>query len=244
MTSERATLYVFSIGEAHDDLTPVFVIDGRDYPDDEAVRADVDAARRALHDRRLIGDVASSAVHVQAPRSPLPPWPRWRARHIDGDEPIGVRPRGDTALTPAGWDDMCRWLEHSKTWLDGQLAGAAATLSGARVRRTREPSVRRAGAGSVVPAEERYRMDVDYLVVPPAGTESEEVLERLAEWLRANGWTVAAPAESPGYIAVAGTQSGYTVDVVWARRDRAVTLAGHSPEVGAGTFATSGGDEG
>jgi hypothetical protein len=239
--TERETLHVFLIGEAYDDVTPVFVVDGRDYADDESVRADVEAAWKALHDRRLIGEVETSAVHPQAPRSPLPSWPQWRARHIDGDEPIGVRPRPDAQPVPPGRGDMFRWLEQSKGWLDAQLAAAAAAVPGARTRRTREPSAHRIGPGSVELAEERFRMDVEYLVVPPADAPADQVLHQITGWLRANGWTAGARDESPRYVTFEATLSGYTFGVAWNHRDRALHLTGSSPVVDATTFDPRGG---
>ncbi len=176
--SERETLYVFRLGEADDDLTPAFVVDGRDYPDDEAVRADVGAARSALRERHFIADFETSAVPAQAPRSPLPSWPQWRARHLERGEPIGARPRPGAQPTPAGWDDMGRWLEQSRSWLDAQLAAAAGAVPGARVRRTREAEAHRVGPGSVVLAEERYETDCEYLAVPPAGADAEQCCGR------------------------------------------------------------------
>ncbi|MEU7870731.1 hypothetical protein [Dactylosporangium sp. NPDC049140] len=242
--TERETLYVFRLGEADDDLTPAFVVDGRDYPDDDAVRADVGAARAALRERRLIADFETSAVRPEAPRIPLPSWREWRARHLEAGEPIGVRPRPDAQPTPAGWDDMGRWLEYARTWLDAQLAAAAGAVSGARVRRTREPEAHRIGPGSVVLAEEQYRTEGEYLAVPPAGAGPEAVLRQIAGALHAGGWTVAAPAESPGYVTLPSEQSGYTIVAVWSKRNNSVRLTGTSPVVHATTFEAPGGAAG
>ncbi|WP_433083605.1 hypothetical protein ACQP1P_05190 [Dactylosporangium sp. CA-052675] len=239
--TERESLYVFRLGEADDDLTPAFVVDGRDYPDDEAVRAAVGAARAALGDRRLIADFETSAVRPETPRSPLPSWPEWRARHLERGEPIGVRPRPEVQPTPAGWDDMSRWLEQSRAWLDAQLAAAAGAVPGARVRRTREAQAHRVGPGSVVLAEERYRTDCEYLAVPPAGADAGTVLGQVAGALRAGGWTVAAVEESPGYVTLPAERSGYTITAVWSRRNNAVRLTGASPVVDATTFEARGG---
>ncbi|GAA3457883.1 hypothetical protein [Dactylosporangium matsuzakiense] len=237
----RETLHVFLIGEAYDDVRPVFAVDGRDYPDEQSVRADVEAGWRALHDLRLIGEVESSAVLPETPRPRLPSWPEWRARHIERGEPIGVRPRPDGSPAPAGQEELLRWLEQAKPWLDAQLAAAAAAVPGARVVRTREPAVHRIGPGSVVPAEERFRLDAGYLAVPPAGAGPDAVLLPVADWLRANGWAVAAPEESPSYVTFSATFSQYTMSVAWNRRDRALSLSGSSPEVDATTFDPQGG---
>ncbi|MFI5906775.1 hypothetical protein [Dactylosporangium sp. NPDC051541] len=239
--TERETLYIFRIGEAYDDVKPVFVVDGRDYAEDRGVRADVEAAHRALRDLRLIGEVETTSAPPDAPRSPLPTWPQWRARHVDGSEPIGVRPRPAAQPVPAGRDAMFHWLEQSKTWLDTQLATAAAAVAGGRVRRTREPSVHRIGAASVDLAEERFRMDVEYLVVPPADTTANQALAAISGWLRANGWTVAAPEESTSYVTFSATLSGYTCGIAWHHRDHALNLTGTSPVVDATAFDPGGG---
>ncbi|MEV6931452.1 hypothetical protein AB0M46_44145 [Dactylosporangium sp. NPDC051485] len=224
--------FVFRLGEAYDDLEPVFVVDGRDYPDDAAARADVEAARRALDERRLIADYEASAAAPEAPRSPLPTWREWRARHIDGGAPIGVRPRPDVQETPPGWAAMGRWLETSQAWLDAQLAAAAGAVPGARVRRVREPEPRRVGRASVVLAEERYQVDVEYLAVPAT-------LDPIAAWLSANGWTVV-----PDGAALRATNAGYTVTAVWTERYNSVRLVGSSPAVDATYFDPQGGSAG
>jgi hypothetical protein len=239
-----ATLCVFRLGEADDDLTPAFVIDGRDYADGAAAEADVRAARAALQERRLIADFETSVVLPEAPRSGLPSWREWRARHIEGGEPIGVRPRPDAQPTPPGWDGLGRWLEQSRTWLDAQLAAAAAAVPGARVRRTRQAEPHRVGPGSVVLSEERFQVDGEYLAVPPDGAVAGTVLGQIAGGLRMAGWTIGAPEESPGYITFSATNSGYTIGVVWGRRHSSVRLTGSSPAVDATTFDPQGGPGG
>ncbi|WP_432985981.1 hypothetical protein [Dactylosporangium sp. CA-233914] len=234
-------LYVFRLGEADDDLEPAFVVDGREYADDEQARADVRAAQAALRDLRLIADFEASAVHPEAPRSVLPSWREWRERHLERGEPIGVRPRPDAQPTPPGWDTMGRWLEQSQQWLDAQLAAAAAAVPGARVRRTREPEPHRVGRASVVLAEERYQVECEYLAVPPTGATGRATLGRIAERLRADGWTVEAPEESPGYVTLAAANSGYTIAAAWSHRNNAVRLTGSSPAVDATVFEQQGG---
>jgi hypothetical protein len=136
---------------------------------------------------------------------------------------------------------MGRWLERSGAWLDAQLAAAAGAVPGARVRRTREPEAHRIGPGSVEPGEERFRLDAEYLVVPPADAPADQVLRQVAGWLHANGWAVAAPEESPGYVTFSAAASGYTIGAAWSHRHHSVRLTGSSPVVAATTFDPQGG---
>jgi hypothetical protein len=233
---ELSTVYVFRLGEAYDDLEPMFCVDGRDYTDPDAVRADVAAAFEALTERHLIADFETSEVGPAAPRTGLPSWPRWRARHIEGEEPIGVRPRPAHQPTPPGWDAMGRWLEHSQRWLREQITGAAGAVAGGRVSLISDIGPRRVSRGSVDLAEERYRVDSSFLVVPPAGQSVPEACEAMAGWLRAAGWTIGAPLEKPGSTTVVATNDGHRIAMVWRPREASVTLMGESPTVDATCF--------
>ncbi|WP_432835363.1 hypothetical protein [Dactylosporangium sp. CA-092794] len=238
--TERQTLYVFRLGEAYDDLEPVFAVDGRDYPDDETVRADVRAASAALADRRLIADFETSTVPPEAPRIGLPSWPQWRARHIDGAEPIGVRPRPDHQPTPPGWDAMGRWLEGAQAWLSTQVA-AAAGAAGGTARALAEPEPHRVGRASVVLAEERYRVDCEYLAIPPDGGSGPVALQQIAAWLNANDWQVAPAVETGTSTTIEAANAGYTIAAVWNHRGGSVWLRGSSPTVDATHFDPAGG---
>jgi hypothetical protein len=229
-------VYVFRLGEAYDDLEPVFSVDGRDYPDAETLRADVRAASEALRERNLIADFETSVVLPGAPGTGLPSWREWRARHIDGDEPIGVRPLPLGRDTPPGWDAMGRWLERSQAWLNAQVAAAAGAVGGGRVELLADVGPRRVSRGSVVLTEEQYRVGCDYLVAPPAGRSGRDALGEITAWLRANGWTLEAPVETAASTTVGASNAGHRIDAVWSHRGSAVTLLGASPTVDARYF--------
>jgi len=229
-------LYVFRIGEAYDDLSPVFTIDGRDYADPAAAAADVKTAAETLERLQLIAEYESSRVASDAPRSALPSWAQWRARHIEGGEPIGVRPRPRTLTFPPGWDELGAWLEHSHRWLREQVAGAAGAVPGGRVSLLADPGPERVSRGSVVPAEEQYRVDCSFLVVPPENGTGAEALDAIHGWLRAAGWHVAAPIVEPASTVVGAVRDGHEIAAVWRHAGRSVTLLGKSPTVDAGFF--------
>jgi hypothetical protein len=229
-------LHIFRLGEAYDDLTPMFAVDGRDYPDDESVRADLRSAMRTLTERHFIADFVSSEITPGTPAPNFPSWPRWRARHIDGDEPIGVRPRPRTQSIPPGWEAMGRWLSQAQQWITARLVAASAAVPGARVRAIGQPEPRRVGPASVVLAEERYRVEVVFLVIPPAASTCRDVLDRLAGWLRGNHWSVAPLEESPTAAVLIARSSGYTISAVWSHRDASVRLTGASATVDATQF--------
>jgi len=68
-------------GSASDGLAPAFVIDGRDYPDDDAVLAAVDEAWDALEGRGLVAEFETR------PAAERPGWlPTWEAYR---DEVLG-----------------------------------------------------------------------------------------------------------------------------------------------------------
>ncbi|GAA1284206.1 hypothetical protein Psi02_33980 [Planotetraspora silvatica] len=237
---ELTTVYVFRLGEAYDDLEPMFSVDGRDYTDPDSVRADVRAASLALSERNLIADYETSQASPTTPRTGLPSWPQWRARHIENEEPIGVRPRPAHQATPPGWDDMGRWLEHSEIWLRGQVTGAAGVVAGGRVSVISDIGPQRVGRGSIDLAEEQYRVDCAFLVVPPAGRPIPELLEAIAGWLRAAGWTIVERVEKPRSTTVVATNMGHEIALVWPHRDASVTLLGKSPTVDATWFGRDG----
>ncbi|MET7394102.1 hypothetical protein ABZS66_11465 [Dactylosporangium sp. NPDC005572] len=241
---DLTTVYVFRLGEAYDDLQPAFSVDGRDYTDPGAVRADVQAASRALHERHLIADYVVSEAGPTTPRTGLLSWPQWRARHIEGEEPIGVRPRPARRVTPAGWHEMGRWLEHSQRWLREQVAAAAAAVASGRVSLLSDMGPQRVSRGSVVLAEEQYRVDCNFLVVPPPGHPVPDALAAIAGWLRDSGWAVAEPLEKPTSTTVVATNAGHQIALVWEHRTHSVSLLGTSPTVDAAWFAQQQGQEG
>lgn len=234
--SELATVYVFRLGEAYDDLTPTFAVDGRDYTDPAEVTADVKAAADTLTRLNLIADYETSRADPDGARSGLPSWPQWRARHIEGGEPIGVRPRPAKLTFPPGWDEMGVWLEHSHRWLREQVSGAAGAVAGGRVSLVADPGPERVSRGSVVPAEEQYRVDCSFMVVPPEGHTGQEALDAIAGRLRAAGWALAEPIVKPGSTIVGATHTGHEIAAVWRHERRSVTLLGKSPTVDATYF--------
>ena len=104
--SELTTIYRFRIGEAYDDLAPVFAIDGRDYPTAAAVSADVRDASAALELLHLIGDFETSQAAPQTPKPDLPSWPQWRERHV-------VRRRTDRRTARVGAVDSAGRLDRN-----------------------------------------------------------------------------------------------------------------------------------
>jgi hypothetical protein len=233
-------VYVFRLGGAYDDLEPTFSVDGRDYTDPDAVRADVAAARLALSERHLVADYETSDVGPATPRTGLPSWPQWRARHIEGGAPIGVRPRPDRLVIPSGWPAMGRFLEHSQQWLREQITGAASAVTGGRVSLISDIGPQRVSRSSIDLAEEQYGVDCHFLVVPPTGQPIPDATEAITGWLRAAGWTVAEPAEKPRSTVVVATNDGHEIALVWPHRDASVTLLGQSPTVDARRFADQG----
>ncbi|GAA0726694.1 hypothetical protein Drose_12165 [Dactylosporangium roseum] len=238
--AELTTVYVFRLGEAYDDLEPVFSVDGRDYADPAAVRADVEAASLALRERRLIADYETSQAGPGTPRTGLPSWQQWRARHIEGGTPIGVRPLPEHQATPVGWDAMGRWLEQSQRWLREQLAGAAGAVAGGRVTLLSDPGPQRVGRASVDLAEEQFRVECGYAVIPPAGQPVPETLQAVARWLRGAGWALGEPLEKPASTTVVATNAGHEIALVWRHRSTAVSLLGTSPTVDATWFGKDG----
>jgi hypothetical protein len=235
--SELTMVYEFRIGEGHDDVTGVFVVDGRDYADPDAVRADVRAAVLALRERRLISDYERTTVAVDAPRSSLPSWPAWRDRHIVGDEPIGVRPIPEGRTIPAGWDEMDAWLEHSYGWLKDQMAAAAGAVPDARTSDFNDHGPGRVGSASVVLSEEKYRVDTGLLVRLPADASVPDALDLIAAWLRSAGWEVAEPVVKERTTTLAARNDGHEIDAVWQHRMRSISLLASSPTVDATFFA-------
>jgi hypothetical protein len=235
--SGPALIHEFRIGEAYDDVVPAFVIDGRDYPDAGAAAADIREASAALHRLRLISDIETSTARADTPRSNRPTWPQWRERHIERGEPIGVRPQPAERSVPPGWTQMNEWLAGSHRWLRDQLTSAAGSVVGGRTSITSDRGPGRVGPGSVVLAEEKYRVDCVVLVVGAVGADGSAVLDTVLDWLRQAGWSVDEPATQPDVTTVRATNNAHLIDAVWRHDARSVRLFGKSPLVDATIFA-------
>lgn len=85
---ERQTLYYGRLGPSYDDVRPVFVIDGRDYPDAAAVRGDVLDAGCVLDRHGIVAEIESEIITPATWRLDLPTWREYRARHFPDDPPI------------------------------------------------------------------------------------------------------------------------------------------------------------
>jgi hypothetical protein len=230
-----AERYTFSIGEAYDDLIPVFVIDGRDYPDEEAMRADLAAADQELARLKIISEREATRVEADAPRSRLPTWRDWFTRHIVLQKPIGVRPRPATVTVPPGWEAMGTWLDQIHTWLRDLLLALGRSVPGGSAEIDFDPGPQRQGRGSVDWAEERYGVLVGVTLTLPRNDEEtvRAALHVLGEWLTENGWTV---GRDRGLRLSAGL-SGHEISAGCHHGHRVVLLSARSRVVGAPDFA-------
>src|SRR5262249_33649284 len=157
----------------YDDLVPAFVIDSRDYPDDEAVQADLDAAGRELATLRIISDREASRVEPSAPRSTLPTWRDRVVRPVVLRTPIGVPRQPEKKTVPSGWEAMSTWLGQIHTWLRDLLLALGQSVPGASVQLDFDPGPQRQGPGSVDWAEERYAVTVSVTVTLPGHDEAD-----------------------------------------------------------------------
>jgi hypothetical protein len=246
--SELATLYTFLLGEAYDDLLPAFVVDGRDYRDPDAVRADVSAAREQLRHWHIIADCETSRVTPASPVPSLPRWPEWRERHVIRGEPLLVRPLSPDRRVPAGFGAMFEWLEGVRVWLQAEmLAAARAVVRSSEPKVSRDKGTVRRSAASVDLSEERYgvKLAVEVLITG----DGTAAVRAVADALAAKGWVVGAVSVGDRTVDLSAQLDGHSVAVVMPHDEKVLTLIGSSAVVEAGDFtngypAASQGSEG
>lgn len=226
--------YIFHIGEAYDDVSPAFWIDGRAYSDAASLRADLQAARRALEQLRLISEMEATST---VPGRSVPSWEQWRQRHLVEGQPLAVRPSpGSDPEVAAPLEELRVELVRVHDRLHSTLLALAETVPGRSGRPyiSSDVAPRRSGRGSVDRFEERYATEVTVAVpVDLLDASVQYAFDRL----RDQGWQpVDSPARTgdtpPPELAVErvdpGGQTTCRVTILTHHRDRVLLLSGRS----------------
>jgi hypothetical protein len=234
---ELRTLYTFSLGEAHDDLTPAFVVDGRTYQDPDQMQADLDAASEVLRAWHIISERESAEAGLDTPAPPLPSWAQWRERYVVRGEPLPVRPLPVEFRVPAGWTPMFDWLEAEREAIRAELLDVAsrAVPAGRPFVDQGAGPVRRTPA-SVDWAQERYAVEI-IVDVPVGGMDRMDAVRATCAALAAGGWQMGEVEVSERYLQAAGRSGARSVAVVIRRTTGPLSLIGRTAAVGADDFA-------
>ena len=227
---ELRTRYTFMVGPAHDDLAPVFVIDGRDYADPEAVRADVREANDLLNANQVVAESVAE-VDPGTWRPNLPTWREFRAQHVVEGRFDDSVPKRTEFQRPYGWDRMWADLERDRATLREQLLTAArATAPGSEpfVKYDRGPA--RHGTASANLAEETYRTRVAVGArLPDDDLDPAQVVTRGAAVLAEMAWNVDPVRRDGRYFVVDAERNGFEIHVLAEDGGRAVAFSGMTP---------------
>ncbi|WP_146097677.1 hypothetical protein [Nocardia nova] len=224
--SRRFHRFVFYIGAAYDDLTAVFVIDGRDYPDSETASADRAAASDALSKAHIIAEVENETIVARSPRLSLPSWPEWRDRELPDGKPRPTLPVFSPQTPETSLPETVAAAESAGLKLrDELLTIAAEAVPSGHVTVSRESAVRRRGPARIGAVGETYGCDATVSIRHRA-EDGGTTMAAVADSLSRSGWTVGGLEHYDSDLVLPAERGGDSVTAIYTARSGALKLVG------------------